>query len=52
MMKNTFHRPYPRNAIPESEAGGMGIRRRTRPQLSARWVVDNDGKLTCRWDLV
>ena len=50
-MKNTFHRPYLRAATSEMEVGGMGIQRRSRPQLTARWTVDNDGKLIGCWDL-
>jgi hypothetical protein len=50
-MKTSFTRPIPRVPSAETEAGGLGMQRPIRPQLSARWVVGDDGKLTCRWDL-
>jgi hypothetical protein len=51
-MKTAFIRPAPRVNTTEIESGGIGVQRNSRPQLLARWIVGNDGQLTCRWDIV
>jgi hypothetical protein len=51
-MKTAFIRPAPRVNTSEIEPGGIGVQRSSRPQLSARWIIGNDGQLTCRWDIV
>jgi hypothetical protein len=50
-MKPSFNRPIPRIPTADTKVGSPGIQRPTRPQLSARWILDEDGKLVCRWDL-
>lgn len=41
------NRPYPLQVATE-ESRGIGKPKR-RPQLRARWVIAEDGKLICRW---
>ncbi|MEO1069115.1 MAG: hypothetical protein AAFW95_08325 [Cyanobacteria bacterium J06638_6] len=50
-MKTTINRPIPRVTESEIETGGIRVQPKTRPQLTARWSVGADGKLTCRWDI-
>lgn len=50
MMFSTFstqHRPYP--LVTAADSNGVGRRSKGRPQLSARWVVAEDGRLSCVW---
>ena len=48
-MKTTTaaNRPYPRAM--NTEAGGFSPQPVVKPQLTSRWVVGQDGKLTCHW---
>lgn len=51
IMKYANNHPVPRVTTTEIEAGGVGIQRKSRPQLSARWIIGDDGKLACQWDI-
>ncbi len=50
-MKNISNRPRLGISRPEPQIREMPTQPKDRPQLSGRWIVDTDGKLTCRWDL-
>lgn len=46
--KSSSHRPYPR--VIGTETGGIGVQPMTRPQLTSRWALGEDGKLSCQWN--
>lgn len=50
-MKLSFVRPYPYVNSPASETQGIGIRRKPQPRYTACWRVEEDSRLTCRWDV-
>lgn len=48
-MKITQNRPYPYAPTTAIEMGG--IQRKSKPQLTPQWFVDEDGTLTSRWEV-
>jgi hypothetical protein len=52
MKINTTSRHPQRQFETELSPGGVGPKNISRPRLIAKWVVGDDGELTCQWDKV
>lgn len=53
MMKPSLFCPYPRVIDPELSGSSIPLNqpRPSRPQLTAQWIIGDDGKLICRWNI-